>query len=306
VSGSLIAARPTTRCAATALALGEDLRGSAPRADGWLLVEHPGPWGPAGFADSGFPEAVVTEVVARTAAAGVRVQLVRRHAVRHDAPCTRVVLGSSRPGASWLRSFEVADASGLSEVPIEAVTTGRAPTAGRPVAGDVWLVCTHGRRDACCAEYGRVVAARLAAMPGVDVYETTHTGGHRFAANVVVLPDGLVYGRVTDEVLEPLLSTHASRRVLLHHVRGRACLDEWGQVAEAVTREVLGLAGIDDVLVDTVSHGDEEAVVTLFAGGYRYRVTLAREPTGELRSVSCADDSLRDPGRIVVTELIAS
>ena len=43
------------------------------------------------------------------------------------------------------------------------------------------LVCTHGRRDACCAQFGRPTAMALARRYGTAVWETTHVGGDRFA-----------------------------------------------------------------------------------------------------------------------------
>nr|WP_238350734.1 sucrase ferredoxin [Kribbella shirazensis] len=60
----------------------------------------------------------------------------------------------------------------------------------------VYLVCTHGRHDACCAVRGRPVAAVLAAAYPEQTWECSHIGGDRFAANVVVLPHGLFYGHV--------------------------------------------------------------------------------------------------------------
>ncbi|MFI5691737.1 sucrase ferredoxin [Kribbella sp. NPDC051586] len=60
----------------------------------------------------------------------------------------------------------------------------------------VYLVCTHGRHDACCAVRGRPVAAALASAHPGRTWECSHIGGDRFAANVVVLPHGLFYGHV--------------------------------------------------------------------------------------------------------------
>jgi hypothetical protein len=60
----------------------------------------------------------------------------------------------------------------------------------------VYLVCTHGRHDACCAVRGRPVAAALASAYPERTWECSHIGGDRFAANVVVLPHGLFYGHV--------------------------------------------------------------------------------------------------------------
>ena len=72
-------------------------------------------------------------------------------------------------------------------------------------------MCTHGRHDACCAERGRPVAAALTAARPEQTWEVSHVGGDRFAANLLVLPEGLYYGQVTaDEA--PGLAQRARRR----------------------------------------------------------------------------------------------
>jgi hypothetical protein len=67
---------------------------------------------------------------------------------------------------------------------------------GTPSEEPIYLVCTHGRHDACCAVWGRPVAAALAATYPDRTWECSHIGGDRFAANVVVLPQSLFYGHV--------------------------------------------------------------------------------------------------------------
>ncbi len=61
------------------------------------------------------------------------------------------------------------------------------------------LVCTHGRHDVCCAVRGRPVAAALAAAAtGWDVWECSHVGGDRFAANVLLVPSGELFGSLDE------------------------------------------------------------------------------------------------------------
>ena len=75
--------------------------------------------------------------------------------------------------------------------------------ADLPIVGeaDPWLphrdplvlVCTNGRHDPCCATFGRPLARVL--REGArrdDVWECSHIGGDRFAANIVILPEGPV------------------------------------------------------------------------------------------------------------------
>ena len=55
------------------------------------------------------------------------------------------------------------------------------------------LVCTNGRHDPCCATFGRPLARVLReGAQRDDVWECSHIGGDRFAANIVILPEGPV------------------------------------------------------------------------------------------------------------------
>ncbi|WP_218926810.1 sucrase ferredoxin, partial [Priestia megaterium] len=58
----------------------------------------------------------------------------------------------------------------------------------------VILVCAHGRHDPCCAVRGLPVGRALGERWPEQVWECSHIGGDRFAANVVVAPDGVYYG----------------------------------------------------------------------------------------------------------------
>ena len=116
---------------------------------------------------------------------------------------------------------------------------GNTPGAVR-VEHPVLLVCTHGRRDLCCAVWGRPLASDLSKEWPVDyVWETSHTKGHRFAPATMLLPGNYSYGRnaVTsaNEILE-----HAQRGELwLQGNRGRGVWDSPGQVAELAVGRML-------------------------------------------------------------------
>ncbi|MBV9923283.1 MAG: hypothetical protein JOY78_20875 [Pseudonocardia sp.] len=59
---------------------------------------------------------------------------------------------------------------------------------GRPVDDPLLLVCTHGRRDRCCALDGRALVRALVEAGEPDVWECSHLSGHRFAPTALVLP----------------------------------------------------------------------------------------------------------------------
>ena len=54
------------------------------------------------------------------------------------------------------------------------------------------------------------------------MWETTHVGGHRFAANLVLLPHGLYYGPVTVGLAAAAIDAYQRGSVVADRYRGRA------------------------------------------------------------------------------------
>jgi hypothetical protein len=121
--------------------------------------------------------------------------------------------------------------------PLAAVAPGTARGTGPQ---EVALVCTHGSRDVCCAVRGRPVAAALAARPGLDVWESTHLGGCRFAGNVLLLPAGDMIGGLDAGNAAEVVDTWRAGRLDRRHHRGRVGRPVLVQVAEALAAEALG------------------------------------------------------------------
>ncbi|MDP9443415.1 MAG: sucrase ferredoxin, partial [Actinomycetota bacterium] len=154
-------------------------------------------------------------------------------------------------------------------------------------------VCTHGRHDTCCAELGRPLAAALTAARPEHTWECSHIGGDRFAANLLVLPDGLCYGRVPPSRGPGLVREHLAGRVDLDHLRGRSGLAFATQAAEWHLRHRLGLTGVHDVVLES-DHVDAGTCTAVFAvrRQRRWRVVV-RVASGPLRQLTCGSDRLR-------------
>jgi len=165
------------RCSVAAAA--EPLAGTAPTDTAYLLVEYPGPWARKALEQSRLPEPIRTELSALAASAGVRVQLIRRH--RRPAPREgfRIFAVYADPQRPWAETAVLDKPEMLLELDLEAVAAGR--SAGlEPHADPLLLVCTNGRRDACCAELGRpLVAALDEAWPGESWTPPTCVAGRR-------------------------------------------------------------------------------------------------------------------------------
>ncbi|MGH7587073.1 MAG: sucrase/ferredoxin-like domain-containing protein [Gemmatimonadota bacterium] len=95
------------------------------------------------------------------------------------------------------------------------------------LAGRHVFVCVHGRRDERCGCWGPPIVEALraaCAAEGVDVpvRATSHVGGHKYAGNVIVYPEGVWYGYVRPEDAERLVREHlAGERVVEDLLRGR-------------------------------------------------------------------------------------
>lgn len=109
------------------------------------------------------------------------------------------------------------------------------------VAHPLVLVCTHGKRDVCCAVKGRPLAAQLAQrFPGDVVWETSHTKGHRFAPSILLMPWGYSFGRLNVQAASALLAAAQRGEFFLPGNRGRGLWQSAGQVAElAVARKLI-------------------------------------------------------------------
>ncbi|HVE97877.1 MAG TPA: sucrase ferredoxin [Mycobacteriales bacterium] len=234
--------RSELRCSFAAERRGDHLAGTAAPAAGLLLVEQPGPWGRVALTQSRLDPEIGAQVAARAAAHGVRT-LVIRHPGRPPAthgPRRWAVVDCSPGEESTTWGTYGADAE-LLDVPLDG-------SAGERSDAATYLVCTHGRHDACCAIRGRPIATALAALRPGHVWECSHVGGDRFAANVLALPHGLYYGRVDDASVHPLVAAHERGEVLPPLLRGRTTFSGPIQAAQQRARELTGRVGINDLL----------------------------------------------------------
>lgn len=223
-----------TRCADAADAVGDPIEATAPPAERWILVEHAGPWGRRALSGSGLDPEAARALVGWADTSPGRVALIRRPGAGR-APgagrCWYVV--DSRPGQEYVRGGSFTDERELVDV-----VAGR--VAGEAVGEPVYLVCTHGKHDTCCAVRGRPVAAALAAeFPG-RTWECSHIGGDRFAANLVVLPHGFYYGHVPPAAAVELARRHDGGLVEPRWLRGRSSLPAAVQAAQHHARLATG------------------------------------------------------------------
>ncbi|MBS1254401.1 MAG: hypothetical protein MAG581_00195 [Deltaproteobacteria bacterium] len=106
------------------------------------------------------------------------------------------------------------------------------------------LICTHGRHDKCCAKFGQELADKMRYhLKGqedyIEVWESSHLGGHRFAPTMIDFPTGRAYGQLTPEEIPDYLDNRKQGMVYAPAYRGSVFLSELEQVAEAYAQSFI-------------------------------------------------------------------
>ncbi|MFG2891301.1 sucrase ferredoxin [Streptomyces sp. NPDC048248] len=235
-------------CADAARMRGDSIVGTAPHGSVWVLIEYRGGWPPNGFDGLNLEPATKARVFSAAQAMRARVLLVRRHGPRKPEGSGRwAVLRHDSSGAhrqqwgTWNRGEDLAQIVRALSSPGDL---------GCPL---VVLVCTHGQHDACCALRGRPVGRALSERWPSLVWECTHVGGDRFAANVVVAPDGVYYGGLDARSSVAAIEEHLADRIHAEHLRGYTDLFPPQQAAVAAVLKRFGPAGRHDYVIAETS-----------------------------------------------------
>ena len=275
------------RCATASGLRDDELAGTASTVRAYLLVENPGPWGVDALRDSRLPDGVRAALAATARAAGVRVNLIRRHGRTPRADGFRVFAAYADPVRPWLQGAVLTRPEALLDLDLAALGAGRTPGLD-PATGPLLCVCTHGRHDACCAERGRPVAAALAAARPEETWEISHIGGDRFAGNALFLPEGLYYGRLDALSAVSVAGQHLAGQLDLTRLRGRSGYPMPVQAAEIALRRQLAETRLHALRLRRRRREDDVLHVLFDVGGTDWQVTVRTTTEGDRHLLTCA------------------
>jgi hypothetical protein len=258
-------------CSAASSECGEPLYGTVARIRKWLLLEYPSAWRRDAIAESRLLPDEVKHYVRATAD---RTLLIRREHTRRGA----------------LHAFRIDSETGaMVRSTIDDYTDLLANPQPTPVTAPIFAVCTHGRHDKCCAKFGLPVFCAFRDHAGESAWQCSHVGGDRFAANVVVFPYGIYYGRVTpEEAAEVIRSTNAGE-VWLERYRGRSIFPRIVQAAEYFERResnTLTIGAFREFIAETVTPG---VTRVRFSNGHCVDVEVSQSAHLQRLTCSAAD-----------------
>ncbi|GAB3087451.1 sucrase ferredoxin [Corynebacterium aquatimens] len=262
----------------------EPLPGTAKKARFYVLFEWPGPWSRDVLDGGTFGEELSAKLKAHMDAHGAAFQLIR-HPTREGRAITRHRVYLVFPELGITEGLFVDKPEALLDLDLTGPGKNRAQTRMAPLV----LVCTHAKRDRCCAIKGRPLVKELDkrypfASTGEVVWESSHVKGHRFAAAMLLMPWGYSFGRMNLEATEAMIAAAMRGQMFVPGNRGNGLLPAPAQVAELAVAQHLQLAG-EDVAYGQLSlvsceQGDGKATVVMRCGatGRKFELFLSTKP----------------------------
>ncbi len=269
-------------CSVASHKAGESLAGTAVESvDRWLLLEVTDPWAPKALQTEALPAPVRARLAQWLETPRSRLQLIRRPG--RPGKRTQFIVVSSASDRQQVSKLELGRYEDLLDVDLDAL--------GSEAAEPMCLVCAHGRRDRCCGQRGGAVFRAIQAQ-GVDAWQTSHLGGHRFAACALWLPDGLMYGRLRAEDVNAFVAARRAGQIGEPDLfRGRCAHDRPTQAAEIFLRARLGERGADAIdWLGTAAESESAWEVRFRVGAGDHVVRVRLEHTGGARPVSCGEE----------------
>lgn len=256
------------------------LAGTSDEVDVWLLVEYYKSWGSHFSRKEEIPNELVSWINKTKKRLSINGWSSRAQLIRGEKENTDKLTFFIAFDGKLLR-LRIDEYTALEDLDLVSMLSGNNVLAGELVEEPVYFVCTNGERDVCCGKFGLPVFQNLKKRYPERVWQTTHLGGHRFAPNVLVLPNGLLYGRILIDQIDKFTQIVESRRIAFEYLRGRSSYPKHVQAAEA-------FVGVDSLRLVNVEEGEGNIEVIFDSAEGEKRISIRREVMSGVLS-SCSD-----------------
>jgi hypothetical protein len=286
-------------CAILSEQAAEPLAGTALVSETYLLLEYHGHLGKEALDESDLPVEVKAYFSSQIKILpNARLQLMHGpHRPYEAGPLFFLVRTQDRnPAIYRFQLNSVLDVLGLD---LAAIQRGDPAWNSHLSPEPLYLVCTHGRRDPCCAKFGLPVYRELSEiLEGrltlkSSVWQSSHVGGHRFAPNLLILPHGLMYGRLGTQTAREVAEAYQRGEIELEYLRGRTAYPQPAQAAEILLRRETGQVRVDAfqlVSAQEETPGVWEVIFLKSKSSEKYGLTIRVEKTNQGIFESCQSD----------------
>ena len=275
-------------CFLSSLDANEEMYGTAPRVDVWMLLEYRGNWPKDAVKNCGIPDISRNHLnhYLKTIP-NSRLQLIKKYSNSYESLMFYIAV--SEETGPRLYGIELENYDNLLSLDIAAIIRGNEYLLNK----DLFIICTNGEHDGCCGKLGMPLYREISeSMYGPDTWETTHLGGHRFASTIVCLPHGIYYGRVRDlETASQLFREYGKGAMNTRYYRGRSYYDKDVQAAEYYLRAETGVSSLGAYRVANIERDGNHATVEFSCPRYgkSYRVELTEYKKSLKLLKSCSD-----------------
>ncbi len=270
---------------------GESMVGTAATVEAWFLLEYAGVWEAKATEENDLPRPAQNWLKEQLSSLGNgRLQFIKQERSVGLAGISFFV-ALSRKVAPSVYHFQLDAYEDLLDLDAQAIASGDSVYDEFIYLESLYLVCTNGKRDRCCARNGLALFHGLIEYVGEAVWQCTHLGGHRFAPTLLTVPDGAYYGRLTLGDLASFAKSQQDGQLYLDNLRGLCCYDKVTQAADHFLRQKTGLLERSAYRLSGNRRLDERHWVVTFTSlelGQIHRLTLVRELSGAEQVVSCS------------------
>ena len=278
-------------CSDNSLSKNEPLPGSAPKTDLWIALEYPHPPGDNALRESTLSDEIKAHLTTLQKTIEYSRLLLIRNQHTHERPTHSLFIAYSNRSQPCLYEIQLEDYMQLVSINADSIHSEIFPLPYRLMGEPLFLICTNGRRDPCCAKWGLPLYNALEKVPGISVWQTSHVGGHRFAGNMICLPHGIYYGRVSPDNATTIVEHYQAGLIDLDRYRGRASLSSIAQVGEYFLRQQTADLQVDSIQFKTASeiNPDQwEVSYTSNLSKNTYRLMIASELSDQMIFESCS------------------
>jgi len=187
-----------------------------------------------------WPDASQAQLKQVAASAGARLAAIRREG-RPKGPWRSIYAVTCLPGSEAIRECRV----NIDDPRVITDPFGEIDGSWSVGSEAMWAVCTQGAHDPCCAVLGRPLLAAFTERE-IDIWQINHLGGDRFAANIIMFPEGHFFGRVSPRNLQEILEAADRKRVYIPLWRGRCSAPHLVQAAQHQAAQQFGADGYRD------------------------------------------------------------